>query len=320
MSLLTQCTGFLAVVKYQSIRSASLYTHISAMGLSKQIKQLESYLGENLFERTGRELKLTDFGQAFIPQAKKLIACEKSIQDWADDNKTKVQGKLKVIVKPEILAQGFVPYIAEFCRLYPEVEVELEVSHQPIIPASTEFDLILGFPEYIGRVQQGLVRKKIFSSDVAIVASPKYLAEYGTPADPGELKFHRLIGDRIMQPHYKLFVKEGDEYTREQEANLQGLPVAIKTNDMAIAAELAVNHMGIAQAPLALSSVMEKVEQGLLIPILTKYTYKDWPLFCYYHPLSYPLKKLQVFMAFFDPVFKILMEKRCQKALKILNR
>jgi len=64
---------FIAVAEYLSFRKAAQQLHIAQPPLSRQIRQLEEYLGVTLFIRDKRRVELTKAGQAFLEEAKKLI-------------------------------------------------------------------------------------------------------------------------------------------------------------------------------------------------------------------------------------------------------
>jgi DNA-binding transcriptional LysR family regulator len=65
---------FLAVAEYRNFRRAAEQLHIAQPPLSRQIRQLEEDLGVTLFLRTKRRVELTKAGEAFLEEARKLIA------------------------------------------------------------------------------------------------------------------------------------------------------------------------------------------------------------------------------------------------------
>ena len=68
-----QLKYFLAVEKYKNFSIASYELCISQSSLSKQIKALENELDTILFDRTTRNITLTDTGKEFLIYAKNSI-------------------------------------------------------------------------------------------------------------------------------------------------------------------------------------------------------------------------------------------------------
>jgi DNA-binding transcriptional LysR family regulator len=64
---------FIAVAEYLSFRQAAAELHIAQPPLSRQIRQLEEYLGVTLLLRNKRQVELTHAGQVFLEEARKLI-------------------------------------------------------------------------------------------------------------------------------------------------------------------------------------------------------------------------------------------------------
>jgi DNA-binding transcriptional LysR family regulator len=64
---------FIAVAEYLSFRQAAAQLNIAQPPLSRQIRQLEEYLGVMLFIRNKRHVELTKAGQAFLQEARKLV-------------------------------------------------------------------------------------------------------------------------------------------------------------------------------------------------------------------------------------------------------
>ena len=64
---------FIAVAEHLSFRKAAQQLNIAQPPLSRQIRQLEDYLGVPVFVRSKRRVELTKAGQAFLEEARKLI-------------------------------------------------------------------------------------------------------------------------------------------------------------------------------------------------------------------------------------------------------
>jgi len=68
-----QLRAFLAVAELGSLGRAVEIVHMSQPALSRLIQEMEIRLGSRLFDRLARGMMLTDFGEALVPYARKLL-------------------------------------------------------------------------------------------------------------------------------------------------------------------------------------------------------------------------------------------------------
>lgn len=74
MDLLAHLESFAAVAEWRSFSAAAGQLHIAQPLLSRRIKNLERRLGGELFERSQRNVEITEFGQLLLPHAQDVIA------------------------------------------------------------------------------------------------------------------------------------------------------------------------------------------------------------------------------------------------------
>src|SRR5271168_3944040 len=65
---------FVTVAERQSFTRAAEQLHVAQPAISQQIKSLEEELGVSLLHRTKRSVKLTAAGNAFLSEAKEILA------------------------------------------------------------------------------------------------------------------------------------------------------------------------------------------------------------------------------------------------------
>jgi LysR family hydrogen peroxide-inducible transcriptional activator len=122
---LQQLRYFRAVASTGNFTRAAEQQRISQPSLSEQIRKLEDELGVRLFERLGRSVRLTSFGEALLAEASVILqhvsgaeAAIAALQDGA-------RGKVRVGAIPTILPFFLAPRLAQFRDRHPEIEIAL---------------------------------------------------------------------------------------------------------------------------------------------------------------------------------------------------
>ena len=146
------------------------------------------------------------------------------------------------------------------------------------------YDLVLR----IGRLEDSsLFVKKIGASDNIIVASPAYLAKFGTPAHPSELANHQCL---VYHTHRAWKFNIGDEQVIFQ-------PQArVQSNNGSALVAMAKSGQGIINSPKFL--LKDELQSGALVPILTEAHQAQFDISLLYPHRRFLSPKVKVFMAF----------------------
>src|SRR5437868_10938428 len=119
-----QLRYFSAIVRTGSFTRAAEELGISQPTLSQQIRTLEKQIGSPLFERLGRSVRLTAYGEALRKPAAEILQQVAEARSCLDSMKQGVRGKLRVGVIPTIMPYLIASRIGEFQSRFPEVEVQ----------------------------------------------------------------------------------------------------------------------------------------------------------------------------------------------------
>jgi LysR family hydrogen peroxide-inducible transcriptional activator len=98
---------------------------ISQPSLSLQIGRLETELGTPLFRRQGRRVTLTDAGEALLPLAERLLQLEAEARRAVQQVAGLQQGRLTLCALPALDQHLLPPWLAEFRREHPGVELRV---------------------------------------------------------------------------------------------------------------------------------------------------------------------------------------------------
>lgn len=122
---------FLEAARTQNFTEASRTLNLTQPAVSQQIKGLEDYLQVKLFERDGRNMKLSTSGHNFVPLAQQVIQMAINAEETIRSDNAMMAGTL-VIGCSAPTAKYILPHlVARFQRNFPEVHVRI-----PIIKSS----------------------------------------------------------------------------------------------------------------------------------------------------------------------------------------
>ena len=117
---------FLRAAALKSFTAAGRELGYSQANISAQIKQLETEVGAPLFDRIGRSVDLTQYGQALLPYAREIVSTAVKMESLVRDELS-LSGVIRVgMVESlfDVLAPGLLPAYHE---KYPKVQIELTV-------------------------------------------------------------------------------------------------------------------------------------------------------------------------------------------------
>ena len=116
---------FAAIAETHNFRRASARLHIAQPALTRQIGDLEASLGIRLFERLPRGVRLTPFGETFLPKAKRILNDIDNLHELAQKASGKLNRVLKVGVEDSVMQN---PVITKsLCMLKHECNVSLSI-------------------------------------------------------------------------------------------------------------------------------------------------------------------------------------------------
>ena len=275
---------FVQVVEEGSFSKVADKLDMTNSVVSKRISRLEQEINVQLFYRTTRKLTLTDAGRALYGKARLAKQALQDAQDAVSGYSDAVRGKIKVTV-PVVSAHIVLSAaIAEFCQLYPDVEIELYVTNRMVDIMDDGFDLAIRTAEL---EDSSLIARRLIDSHWVLCASPSYLNKQGIPAHPNDLKEHQCL-------IYKYEGTGPDNWYFKEDKNEYFVQVfgRFYANSLESIKQATLNGFGIAYLPQAI--VHEDLEQGRLVSLLGNYTAKKLGIYAIYPRSRQPDKKLNL--------------------------
>lgn len=147
MDRLTQMATFVKTVELGSFSAAADDLNLSPQLVGKQVKMLEQHLGVSLLHRTTRRQSLTDFGRAFYPRAKLILADMQSAESLAALTRGTPSGRLRINAPVTFGIRTLSPRLLEYMVRYPQVSVDLTLSNELVDIVDDGYDVVFRIGE-----------------------------------------------------------------------------------------------------------------------------------------------------------------------------
>ncbi|MCY1015903.1 LysR family transcriptional regulator [Pyxidicoccus sp. MSG2] len=226
---------FAAVVREESFTRAARKLGITKQTISERISKLEERLGVRLLERTTRRLRVTGPGATYYERCAAIAEQIDEANSEVQQRQAEPVGLLRVS-SPVLYGRRYLmPVISKYLARHPQARVELVLADRRIHLIEEGLDVAI----HIGPLDDSsLVARKLGEGAIHFVASPRFLAKYGTPS-ARELRSARCIGFNA----FETWKAEGVE---------SRIDPVLTVNDLELACEAAIAGVGIARVPAIL--------------------------------------------------------------------
>ena len=284
-----------AVVETHSFTAASERLGMSKALVSKYVGEVESSLGIRLFNRTTRQLALTDAGRSYYEHSLNLLEQFSAMVDNVTGEQTSPRGLLRISAPVTFGEMKLSPIMPKFLQMYPELNVEVKVTNNAIDMGEEGVDVRLRIG---GVADSNMIARHIRTFPLILCASPAYIEKHGMPETPEDISKHACIIDSNFRvgKQWPVISKNGDATTINVNSN-------IAVNSPKAVQEIAMAGGGIAMIPEFI--VEGAIKAGSLISILPDYTTLEFGLFAIYPHRKYVSRKVRCFIDFVLEEFSV---------------
>ncbi len=277
-----------AVVETGSFTAASERLGMSKALVSKYVGEVESKLAIRLFNRTTRQLALTDAGSRYYQQSITLLEQYTALIDNVTGEQSKPRGLLRISAPVTFGEMKLSPLLPKFLALYPDVNIELVLTNNAIDMLEEGIDVRLR----IGGVDDStMIARHLKTFPLILCASPTYIQQQGLPKSPAQIADHKCIIDSNFR-----IGKQWPIISPQGKAESIDVQSAIAVNSPQAVREIAIAGGGIAMTPEFI--VEDAIKDGRLLTILPDYTTLEFGLFAIYPHRKYVAKKVRCFIDF----------------------
>jgi DNA-binding transcriptional LysR family regulator len=181
---------FAKVAEERSYAGAARSTGVSVATLSRAVSRLEDRLGGRLFNRSSRQLALTEFGRELADRAAHIYAEAEDIENIALESGRGPRGLVRLAAPMSFGVLHVAPLLPEFLASHSNVSVDLHLSDGMVDIIGGGFDAAIRITVL---PDSSLVARRLSWMPRYLVGAPEYLNRNGRPQHPRDLEIHRCI-------------------------------------------------------------------------------------------------------------------------------
>lgn len=297
MDRLHELEVFVAVADAGSFAKAGARLRLSPPAVTRAISALEDRLGARVFNRTTRSLTITEVGQRFLENARRILTDLDTAEKEAVGETSVPHGHLNVTASVTFGRSALTPIVCGFLAQNPRVSVSIMLLDRLSNLVEEGIDVAVR----IGALpDSNLVAKKVGLVRRILVASPDYLARRGMPQTPADLRLHSMIAFTGLMPNREwrfLDGRSGQSVAFMPRLEINDAIAAIAAAEMGDGITIALSYM-----------VAEKIRDGRLVPILDAFTPAAVPVSLVYPQTRLISPKVRAFVDFATPRLRATLE------------
>lgn len=185
MDRFQEMQAFLAIAEERSFAAAARRLNLSPPSVTRVVAALEARLGTLLIARTTRSMHITEAGQRYATDCRRILAELEEAEESATSGHAMARGQL-TITAPVLFGELFVtPVVVDYLSQHPTVQVKALLVDRVVNMIDEGVDVAVR----IGHLpDSGLHAVKVGEVRQVICASPAYLNQHGRPQHPNDLR------------------------------------------------------------------------------------------------------------------------------------
>jgi DNA-binding transcriptional LysR family regulator len=258
---------FVRVVETGGFSAVARERNTSQSSVSKQIAALENSLGVKLLTRTTRSLTLTEEGEQYFEEVRRLVAEVAEAEARLRHGEEQLRGILRVAAPVAFGLRVLMPHVRSFLKLHPNIKIDLKLNDNVIDLVEQGIDIAVRITHL---PDSGLIARRIGESRAVLIASRSYIASLlenmTLPKTPDDLRMHACIvyTERTTKNAWTFINAQGEKFSVSVSGPLQ-------SNSSEAIRSAVMNGLGIGYAPTWIfEDEIKSGEMQVLLP--------EWPI------------------------------------------
>lgn len=286
---------FVEAAALGSLSAAGRKLGLSPAAASARLLKLEKSLTARLFERTTRQLRVTDEGQLYLRHCRIALQAIEDGEAALHAGQNLVRGKVRISATSDFGRNLLCHWLDEFSRIHPDVSFAQTLADSVSNLLREDIDLAIrfGLPP-----DASLVARRLAPNRRVLCASPEYLAKHGEPKTPADLAGHSfsVLVTSTGTLNEINFVRGDERYS-----HIIPLADAWETNDGALSRAWALAGQGIAHK--SIWDIAADVRSGALKMLLADWCSHEAAVHALFHANRYMAPRVRVLLDFLTERF-----------------
>jgi len=290
MDKLSSIQTFVRVAEAGSFSAVAKELGTTQSSVSKSVAALERDLGTQLLARTTRSISLTEEGERYFEQVRRLVAEIHDAELALKKGEHQLSGTLRIAASVGYGRKVLMPLINEFLMKHPEVKIDLNLNDGFIDIVEQGIDVAIRIGDL---PDSSLLAKRIGTTHRALMASKEYLKKInksiGEPKIPGDIELHECVIYTGLQNRnfWEFNSKDGSTIKARASGNFQ-------SNSSEAIRAAGLSGMGLCYSPTWLFD--DEIQSGNMKILLSDWPMRPLPIHAVYSPQRKNSAKVKAFI------------------------
>ncbi len=280
------------VARLGSFTAASKELRLSVASVSRILAELEADLGVRLFNRTTRNLNLTDAGEEFVQKSSSLLEELDNMRSAVRERHDAPRGRLRVSCVTAFGNECLAPVLPKFLQRFPQLELSLDVGNRLVDLIEEHFDIAIR----VGPLpDSSMIAQRISNQRVIFVAAPQFCRRFGKPKSLDEIR------------RYPSIAQISGEWGRTHRFRYKGEIIEFEVpQHCTMSSASAVKNAcltGYGYSLLGDFTVAKDIAEKKLVQLLPDYEPVEQAIYAFYAQRRYTPQKIRVFIDYLIEVF-----------------
>lgn len=292
MDRLSAMNMFVRVVETGSFSAVAKEISSTQPTVSKNIAELESWLGAKLLNRSTRSLRLTETGADYYERCVAILQDVEEAEQTVGQLQTQPKGLVRVSAMVAFGRLHIVPRLTSFFDAYPDIRVDVRLNDRVVDLVEEGIDVAFRMGVL---PDSNLIARKLCASPFVTVGTPDYFKKNGIPGHPSELRDHNYLSYSEGRPNETTYKEDGHPFHVRTEGNF------LSNNTEAMRTAL-LSGLGVTRAPKWL--VGDSLASGELIEVLQEFRPDPLDIFAVFPPGRHQPSRVRSFIDYFSEEFR----------------